>query len=490
VVKEALQTHEAACVAQVIQLIREMAAKGDSMPVQQLAEIIARDLTTMSKVLRVANTLGYNPEGVEVTTITQAINVIGFEKVRNLAVSLLLVENAEGHVVSQESRDVAGLALASGLVAQSVMEQKGLLDPEQSFVCAALRNYGRLLLTTFLLEDYRRARSLVGPLDPDTAYRSVFGLTPLDLGYEILHSAQLPRRILRCLQVLPSERMSSSLWSSDDRLMALAEFSVKLCELVHETGTSPEAFERGSANLLARYGRALALTSKELTQILKVVDRKLTAFGTAQGLRGFTSPLIKNIGALAAKEEPAGAGAAPGINPTKAAATEPLPKDILLAGLAEVAQLMATQPVDLEKVLDATRRCIQSAFKLTHCLVFFKNANSQTYSALVGGGALFDQIRGQPLLDPRRTDVFNAALVRGDDVTIQNADDPKVRPFIPDWLHAAGRNRQLLLLPIRDEEGTFALILGVSGPATELTTPLKQQLKLLRGHVAFVRGLG
>src|SRR5262249_54233589 len=172
-VKEALQTSDAASVVQVIRLIREIADKGHSMPVQQLAEIIARDLTTMSKVLRAANTLGYNPEGIEVTTITQAINIIGFEKVRNLAISLLLVENAEGKVLAEESRAVAGLAVASGLVAQSIMEQKGRLDPEQSFVCAALRNYGKLLLTTFLLSEYQRARQLSATLGSDAAFRDV-----------------------------------------------------------------------------------------------------------------------------------------------------------------------------------------------------------------------------------------------------------------------------------------------------------------------------
>src|SRR6185436_15481081 len=134
----------------------------------------------------------------------------------------------------------------------------------------------KLLLTTFLLEDYRRARQLIGTMDPDAAFRSVFGLTPLELGYEILHEARFPRPILRCLQRVPSERINAPASSPEDQMVVLAEFAGKLCELIQDS-TSPGQFERGSANLLARYGRALHLGSNELPQLLKSVARKLKA---------------------------------------------------------------------------------------------------------------------------------------------------------------------------------------------------------------------
>jgi hypothetical protein len=147
--------------------------------------------------------------------------------------------------------------------------------------------------------------------------------------------------------------------------------------------------------------------------------------------------------------------------------------------------------VDLERILDATRRCVQSALKLTHCVVFLKDAGSTRLSAKVGSGAFFDELRGRPLLEPEKDDIFQAALVRGEDVLIQNANGPKVGPLIPPWLREAGRNKTLILLPIRDEQGTFALILGVSELllTLELAVQFKQQLKLLRSHVAFVRGM-
>jgi hypothetical protein len=112
-------------------------------------------------------------------------------------------------------------------------------------------------------------------------------------------------------------------------------------------------------------------------------------------------------------------------------------------------------------------------------------------AARVGAGSLYDQIRDRPLLDPNKNDVFRTALLQGEDLLIQNVNDPKIWPLIPDWLRAVGRNRTLILLPIRDEAGTFALILGVSELLLplELAAQFKQQLKFLRGHIALVRSL-
>src|SRR5262249_38880872 len=165
-------------------------------------------------------------------------------------------------------------------------------------------------------------------------------------------------------------------------------------------------------------------------QVLKILHQKLNGFGLINGVRVFTSPLIKNIGLLASQGERAAESAATGGAARPAAASQP--KEIILGGIAEVAQLAAAPPVDFPKVLDATRRCIQSALKLTHCLVFLKDAEGSLLAACVGAGSLYDQIRGRPLLDSNKNDVFKTALLQGEDLFVQNINDPKIWPLIPD----------------------------------------------------------
>src|SRR6185503_10597940 len=109
-VREGLAHSETACVTQVLEVLQEMAQKADRLSIQDLADLIGRDLTTVTKVMKAAHCLGYNPAGIEVTTLSEAIAVIGFDKIRNLVLSLLLIETAEGRGAVTEARDVAALA--------------------------------------------------------------------------------------------------------------------------------------------------------------------------------------------------------------------------------------------------------------------------------------------------------------------------------------------------------------------------------------------
>jgi len=135
-----------------VQLIQALSAKAREISVTDLAEIVQKHVTVMAKVIAVANTLGYNPSGIEIGTVSQAIQVIGFERIRSLVTSLILVHDAVDATAAMDQRDTAMLALCSGLVAQQVSRDRGTPDPEQAFVAASLRNFGRLLLATYLTD--------------------------------------------------------------------------------------------------------------------------------------------------------------------------------------------------------------------------------------------------------------------------------------------------------------------------------------------------
>lgn len=179
-VADGLEAGEAAGLSEIVELIQQLSGHALNTSVQELGSLIGKDLVVTAKVIAAANTMGYNPTGVEVSTITQAIHVIGFNKIRQLAVSLLLIENAERTLNPTEKREIAALALCSGLMAESVMEKYGSNNPEQAFICASLRNYGRILMTTFMIEEYRRARTIAMQegASEDEAFNQVFGLTP------------------------------------------------------------------------------------------------------------------------------------------------------------------------------------------------------------------------------------------------------------------------------------------------------------------------
>jgi HD-like signal output (HDOD) protein len=72
-IREALETGRSAGVPEIIRLIQQLSSKAFSITVKELADIIGQDVAISAKVITVANTLRYNPMGVPVSTITQAI---------------------------------------------------------------------------------------------------------------------------------------------------------------------------------------------------------------------------------------------------------------------------------------------------------------------------------------------------------------------------------------------------------------------------------
>jgi hypothetical protein len=160
-----------------------------------------------------------------------------------------------------------------------------------------------------------------------------------------------------------------------------------------------------------------------------------------------------------------------------------------VAGLSEVQRLLANELVEARRVFAVATRAIKASLRLQSCLVFLQEADGPMFAASVGSGAFFEAIRNQPVLDPHRKDVFTVCLARGEDVLIQDPEDPRILPFIPEWFRRIPARGPFLLLPIKDAGGTFAILCGTTGKSEriELNATRRQQLKTLRVHLSAMR---
>ena|GEM_PF-676325 len=306
-VSSQLETGEAAGLSEIVELIQRLSTNAFETSVGELATSIGKDVVVTAKVIAAANTMGYNPLGVPVSTITQAIHVIGFNKIRQLAVSLLLVENANRRLGPNEKREIAALALCSGLMAEQLMAERGTCSPEHAFICASLRNYGRLLMTTFMIDDYRRAKELShGTVSEDEAFRNIFGLTPLELGHHLLKSANLPDPILQSLRNVPAEAIKDAAEKPDLQLLALADLSVKACELALRSDVSAQEFSFRAAALASRGGKVFGLDASALLSALGTTGQQLSEFANTFGLSALSDQFAPRMRARAAGKDVAG----------------------------------------------------------------------------------------------------------------------------------------------------------------------------------------
>ena len=476
-----LETGEAAGLAEIVELIQQLSGNANETSVEELAALIGKDVVVTAKVITAANTMGYNPSGVEIATISQAIHVIGFNKIRQLALALLLIENAERTLNPHEKREIAALALCSGLMAEAVMNRHGTHEPEQAFICASLRNYGRLLMTTFMLDEYRQAREISAEgLSEDEAFRRVFGLTPLELGHHLLESANLPEAILKSLRALPVDALRQAATGTEIELLVLADLSVKLGELALKPDLSAADFQRGVMSLSARTGRLFGLDPDSLVAVLGEASHQLNEFARTFNLTAISQQVNPRLQSRIAGEDPAtlrsstpplppaspapessSASSAPAVEnapPAAAVNSETVFQQAFETGIEQLASLLDETPVSMSKVYQVVLKAALQGFAARDGLILTRKPDGLYVNAL-GSGPLFDAVRGRSLVRETDRDVFGVSLQRMEDVFIYDAADPKIAAHIPAWMKP-GNLASFVLLPIHENKKPFALLLA------------------------------
>ncbi len=508
-IQQALRSNEAASLPEVIKLIEELSHRAFSISVQELADLISRDTMVTAKVIQAANTFGYNPFGHQVTTVTQAIQVVGFNKIRNLALSMLLIEKALHGGQPEALRESAALALCSGLFAQALTSIHPEQDSEQAFVFACLRHYGRLLLTTFLVDDFRQVHQRPVDETEADACRRVFGITPLELTHRLFEDSRLPRTILRCLQDVPVNQLTQAAASPEERLTAITHFAAQLGEIVVSSRVGAAGFADEAEKVRHLFGQKLELTPDAIGILMKVVDQNLRNFTRTYGAKAVAAGVIQRISERALQSEPlpvfpdspsAPAAAAPTPHPapehTPAVAppTAPPPPDgvaILTECLLQLTEFTTAAVIDVPAMELAALSAMRRALDLRDCVLFQRDGTGSTFSAQSGHGALLDLVRGRPVISTERRDVFSISLTRREDVLIRDTSDPKIRPFLPEWLLGAGAITGFILLPLINTTGAIALVVGTRSGAQMLQPSVRelQLLKALRQHLVAARRL-
>lgn len=497
-VKAGIESGQAPLITQIVQVIRDLSGKADEMSVAELAETISRDSTTMTRIISIAGSLGYNPNGTEVTSIQQAIGLIGFERIRILAVSLLLIGNSDQKNSIETNREIGGLALSSGLFAAEMCRRGVPVDPDLAFLCSALRSYGRMLMATFMAEDYSRAVEMAKHGTSDMAFEATFGMSPLALGRELLASMNLPPIILNSLKLLQPKVAKQAAASPSANLISVAEFGLRVAEAISSPELSADNFNSRMESISEDYGDQFKLTKASVKALVQNVSGELDSFTARAG--GSRDPVVifQRLDALATGQPlpPAYVFKAPSPDLANAApdsdAQRPAPANrnamaerLLGAATNELTRLIDSENPDIRQIFNLLLGTLQKALQLSSCIIFIKEKGGTRFHVGYGIGTLLPVIRAV-VLDPAEKNIFALPLKRGEDVLIQNPDDEKMRSFVPEWLRQPGQVLPFFLLPIKDERCSFALVCATStsSESFSLVSRFSAELRRIRTQLS------
>ncbi|NQZ68630.1 MAG: HDOD domain-containing protein, partial [Lentisphaeria bacterium] len=165
----------------------------------ELTKIIMRDSSLSSNFLSVINSSLYSPN-IPIKTVSQAVVLLGFEKVRMLALRLSLFTKDYKNKKNQLLLNLMTSSYFTGAFTMGLLGKSGYPKSEEGFIAGMLSQIPQYIIANIFPSHYLRIRNLVREgKSIDTACRQVLNLNYDLLSKNIISSWQLPDELKKTL---------------------------------------------------------------------------------------------------------------------------------------------------------------------------------------------------------------------------------------------------------------------------------------------------
>ena len=268
----------------------------------QLGDSILKDYALTAKLLRVVNSAYAARFGGKVYSIQHAIVILGFDRVRSLALSISLFKNRGSDEHAKRVSESAINSLVSGEITQQLAPYAHVTDEEQAMMCGMFRNLGRHLAIVYLPELYEQVMTLVqaNGVSLHTAAERILGLSFQKLGIGIAERWRLPKPIIRTMSSISG--FTGHCAREEDRIVQLADFSNELCDIVVTMTLQQRPL--AITNLLVRHKSLLTIDQDELAELLQSVQLSFEQrYASLLGLDAKNSRFSRNVTTLVSQPE-------------------------------------------------------------------------------------------------------------------------------------------------------------------------------------------
>jgi len=172
-----------------------------------VAQEVLKDANLSTKLLRLGNSAHYNRGVGKISVVSRAVIVLGFETVKNLTLTLKLIESFQtANPVVDMSKMLVKSYLAAGFV-RDIADKCGIKDVEESYVCALLYNLGEITVAYVMPNEYQRISELVlnKGLSQAEAEQTVLGTSISLISQELATTWEFPPTVVSAMAPPPSK---------------------------------------------------------------------------------------------------------------------------------------------------------------------------------------------------------------------------------------------------------------------------------------------
>jgi len=118
---------------------------------ERLAEVVMTDPVLVARLLMSANSAFHNRAGIEIVDLNLAISRLGFEVVRNTAITLAVEQifaASEHKELKNAVKEIWSSSLSLASMSFVIARSEGKLNPDYAFLCGLLHEIGKLYILT------------------------------------------------------------------------------------------------------------------------------------------------------------------------------------------------------------------------------------------------------------------------------------------------------------------------------------------------------
>jgi len=471
-------------------------ATSETESVGSITTEILKDVALTNKLLRLVNSAHFGRSGT-ISTVSRAVTLVGFNGIRNMALSLVLLEHMQDKAHAAQLKEEFLRSLLAGSIGSELCPLDR--ESEEAFIGAMFQNLGRLLVLFYFPEEATRVRNLTQnprqPMSETSAAISVLGLSYEALGLGIAKAWSLPDDIQRCMRKPAGDAPLRVPADDAERIRWVALASNEVADvLLH---TDPQERESKLAQITRKYMPAMGVTSKAVLQATNKARQKLRDLAAAMEIRvapgSAAAKLLKSPDLPVEPTQHAKADAESQFGGLELHATPTstdLDKDALqrsrqvtetlAAGIQDITNAMV-EDFRLSDVLRMILETMYRAMDFDHIIFCMRDSKTEMITGRFGLGQGVERYVKifKTHLKAATPDLFGVVCIKGADTMISDASEARIVQRLPDWYRDTINAPTFLLLPLQIKGAPFGLIYADKSKRDSLELDEKE-LALLR----------
>ncbi|WP_422901283.1 HDOD domain-containing protein [Propionivibrio sp.] len=402
---------------------------------REITATILRDAALTSKLLRISNSSRNARGGRNVSTIDQALMVLGLNTVKSVALSLALLGSLSNKPQSNQLHAEIVAAYFCGTLACEITRLNApRFSAQEAQVCGLMQNLGRMMATYYLYEDIERSRALQAEknITEDEAVLETLGISFDNIGAAIARHW--------CLPDVLQNSLAPDIGKAPPRVAANALTWHQLCSSFCRRVTDalfrlPDNREKIEIAREIEFFRG-ALHLKEV-EIRELIDKCLLDTDALLAEIAFPSNVDQARTLLRKASERV--------------------LDMLSSGdrlTQDSNSIGGRTPVE---VIQQVLRLIHDKYNFDHTLICLPDSSSGLI-AIAGVGKNASQVTAKFRCYGPKPDLFRAIMARKTDMFIADVRSPTYVKLVPEWYSEVVGARSFVMLPLLSEGKLLGMI--------------------------------